>query len=167
MELGHINTSMIIQPNDYRYPTAISESINTFSGYQIGISLTLLSSSLWDMIEIINGLIKDIASGYRKINRRGGVDSYLLVMSEAEARRGVCSILIRHTHQLLEKTVQSRILLVQGLVKKIDTNGNVFQRYEGVENDIRRYHLKDIVGPYSVNIIDRDQSVELKDCAAF
>lgn len=162
---GRINTSMIITPFSNQYSSAISTSVQGFIGFQICISFTIpCTTCMYDKVQIINDLLSEIYSGYRKINRRAYVDSFLVILSENKDRTGQISILIKHSQPLLMKTVQERMKLIQDMIYNVDMNANVFQPYETLKMDIQRIHMKNS-GSYSINTLVNGKLLELADCA--
>ena len=159
---------MIISPLSNQYTTAIAKSISDFTGCQICVTFKLPSTiCTFDAIELINTLLKNIYSEYRQINRRANVESFLVVLGAKLDRSSLCTVFMRHSSHLLEKTVTERSWMIQEVLEEVDGNANVFKPYRGLENDIQRVHLKDLAGSYSVNLIQASVQLKLEDCAEY
>jgi len=159
---------MIISSSDINHANSIESHINRFMPHQICLSMSLHSSICkYDRIQLINSLLKKMSAEYRRINRRSYVESLLVIISDDVTSRTTCTILIKHNHQLLDKTVQNRIVMIRGLVKDIDANANIFIPYFGYVTDLQRYHLKNIKGSYSINNIKSNQVLELRGCVEY
>lgn len=118
----------------------------------------------YDKIQIINDVLHKINSSYRQINRRADIETFLVAISSKNDLSNLCTILIRHTHQLLDKTVYARIKLITEIVCDVDPDAIVFTPYAGLEVNLQRYHLQEIMGHYSINTIQPHQILKLEDC---
>lgn len=146
--------------------TTIESAIKDFVGYQIAISIVLPSPfCLYDRILTINSLLLKIHSKYRQINRRANISDFLIVLSDNIDRTSLCTVLIRHNTILHDTTVCSRILLIKEIVSVEGLEANVFNPLNLTGSDFNRYHLKNISGAFSINILKPNEKLHLRDCA--
>ena len=158
---------MIYSPRKINpYFTTIESSIKAFTGYQITISIVFPSPlCLYDRILEINSLLQKINSKYRQVNRRANISDFLIVLSEQIDRRSLCTVFVRHDDLLHEKTVQSRIMMISELVFVEGIEATVFNPQNLDGSDFNRYHLKNISGSFSINILKPNEKLQLQNCA--
>ena len=159
---------MIYFPQNNQYITAIESSIKDLSDYQIAISILFpVTYCLYDRILTINLLTQKIFLNYRRINRRANISEFLVVLSDKVNSGSLCTLLVKHNSHLHDETVQRRIVMILELVSALEIDANVFQPYSLKETDFNRYHLKNIKGSFSINILKANQQLQLRDCAEF
>ena len=100
----------------------------------------------------------------RQVNRRANISDILVILSE-QIDRSLCTVLVMHHTPLHEKTVQSRIMMIKEIVSVEGIEANVFQPLHLDGSDFNRYHLKNISGFFSINILKPNQQLHLRDCA--